>query len=712
MKDGNDIKDGEDAANSIEDRAGRLSARAQGAIAAAVLGAAIAAMYWPAVARGEFLADDWWFVAHYSLARWLNTFKGDWILGQWGTGAYYRPLVCGSMMLDDKIFGIWRPGGWHAVNLVIHWVNSWLLFAIMRRALGRRWWGAALAGALFFALYPRSPEAVYWISGRTVLLVMTFVLATVLLFIKEEDSKVAQASTPANSKLKRWWRWSYLTTALACLTTETSLTIPLILTAVVIFHSPGSIDVRRRRRISLIDDWKKDGRALRANLIPAARRLAPYYAIIIVYFAWRWAALGGPGGYPEQKAGLLSLRALAIPLSHYVYALMNPARYHVPAELFWPVAGWVVLLGLAVIAARRRMPGGLALGVWWMIVALGPYINLALVDEERGRFIYPAAAGFFLAAAAAGAAAWRWIALQSRPAAAALAAIVIIGMGGLYVKNLRGQVANWDEASRTSRRIIDTVMEKYPAPPKGKPMIFAHVDMDPNRKTSLHAIRGALLYPTPMLPTPFGKIYGAKGTPLESWGWGMIPEGTPPAGSPFVLIDQENEVTIYETGESYSNEWEAKEIEKFWTFHTLGSAKINLVPNDRSYLKVLKPYNDELIGKYPSWPMLEFSAWSDFETTEKRTEYLKQIAQDGVKWYSLNITYQREGPNDYLALSDDQGSRRIIFDVLLNESNTPIDKRIPLGLDFNGIHFYITPIKYGGVVKIYNIELMTTEILN
>src|SRR5690606_16086185 len=122
------------------------------------------------------------------------------------------------------------------------------------------------------------------------------------------------------------------------------------------------------------------------------------------------------------------------------------------------------------------------------------------------------------------------------------------------VKTLREQIGYWDKASRTSRRIIDTVLEKYPAPPKGKPMIFAHVDMDPTRKTSLHSIRGALLYPTPMLPTPFGKIYGAKGTPLEAWGWGMIPDGAPPPGSPFVLIDRENQVTIYETGESAARE--------------------------------------------------------------------------------------------------------------------------------------------------------------
>src|SRR5690606_2132929 len=129
------MTDNASESNHVKNTADRESALprprfdAAGWIAASVLGVAIAALYWPAVARGEFLADDWWFVSHYTLGRWLATFRGDWILGQWGTGAYYRPLIAGSMMLDDFLFGIWQPGGWHAVNLVIHWANAWLLFA-------------------------------------------------------------------------------------------------------------------------------------------------------------------------------------------------------------------------------------------------------------------------------------------------------------------------------------------------------------------------------------------------------------------------------------------------------------------------------------------------------------------------------------------------------------------------------------------------------
>ncbi|GAB4323917.1 MAG: hypothetical protein Kow0059_19350 [Candidatus Sumerlaeia bacterium] len=586
------VADGRPASDSVP-----VASAPGGAAAAALLAAVIAAFYWPAVVRGEFLADDWWFVSHYSLRRWLATFKGDWLFGTWGWGAYYRPLVAGAMYLDDCLWGIFHPGGWHLTNLALHWANAWLLFAVARRLIRPDLWPAALAGALLFALHPRFPEAVYWISGRTVLLAMTFILATALLFLTEEEAwwienerlrpagggsqegPLSSGAAPEARTTARWkrCRWSWLTSILACLSSETALTIPPIVTVLMIFgagrSTPGGRDAgallrpsNQRRRPSALDDWTTDLRALRRSWPGALSRLAPYYLIAAVYFVWRWAALGGPGGYPEQKAGLLSLRAVLIPLAQYPYALAAPARYHVPDDLFYPVAVWTAAVAVAALLWRRRLPPALSAGVWWMLAALAPYVNLALTDYERGRFLYPAGAGFFLAAAGLGEAAWRGLAEPARRLVRVLIPGAALIIAAVFGPLLREQVGYWDQASATSRRLIQSVFEWFPVPPPDKPMIFAQDNMNPVEKTPLHAIRGALLYPTPMLPTPFGKLYGAKGTPLGWWGWGMIPEGAPPPGSPMLIVHYGSRLTIapYECGPSSVHTWTADQIQREW----------------------------------------------------------------------------------------------------------------------------------------------------
>ena len=75
----------------------------------------------------------------------------------------WHPLTWLSHMLDVQLYGV-NPGPHHLTNLVLHIVNSILLFGLLHRmtgALGRSAFVAAL-----FAIHPLHVESVAWVAER------------------------------------------------------------------------------------------------------------------------------------------------------------------------------------------------------------------------------------------------------------------------------------------------------------------------------------------------------------------------------------------------------------------------------------------------------------------------------------------------------------------------------------------------------------------
>ena len=88
----------------------------------------------------------------------------------------YRPVTTLTYLLNYSVFGNGdRPFGYHAVNLVLHAVNVWLLFTLVWH-IGRRFWPAFCTAAIW-AVHPIGTEAVTNIIGRADLLAAFGVLA-------------------------------------------------------------------------------------------------------------------------------------------------------------------------------------------------------------------------------------------------------------------------------------------------------------------------------------------------------------------------------------------------------------------------------------------------------------------------------------------------------------------------------------------------------
>jgi hypothetical protein len=93
---------------------------------------------------------------------------------------HWQPLTTLSHMLDVSLFGM-RPGGHHATSLVLHILNTLLVFAVLQSMTGARWRSAFVAA--LFALHPLHVEPVAWASARRDVLSTLFGLLSMLAYV-------------------------------------------------------------------------------------------------------------------------------------------------------------------------------------------------------------------------------------------------------------------------------------------------------------------------------------------------------------------------------------------------------------------------------------------------------------------------------------------------------------------------------------------------
>ena len=94
---------------------------------------------------------------------------------------FYRPFSSLSYWLDLKIWSF-NPAGFHLTNILIHTINTIILYFILLNIGFSRI--ASFLSSLLFSLFPFHFENVSWISGRTDLLSFLFASLSVLFFIK------------------------------------------------------------------------------------------------------------------------------------------------------------------------------------------------------------------------------------------------------------------------------------------------------------------------------------------------------------------------------------------------------------------------------------------------------------------------------------------------------------------------------------------------
>ena len=156
-----------------------------GAGAAAVLALVCAAAYWNSF-RADLLFDNQTIILkdpRLAALSWQGV-RDIFTHHYWWPSLeshLYRPVTTLSYWLNYSVFGNGAgPSGYHAVNLLLHWLNAMLAFSLTRAVSGRAW--PALIGAAVFACHPLTVESVTNVVGRADLLAAMSILGGVLLY--------------------------------------------------------------------------------------------------------------------------------------------------------------------------------------------------------------------------------------------------------------------------------------------------------------------------------------------------------------------------------------------------------------------------------------------------------------------------------------------------------------------------------------------------
>src|SRR6186713_1557803 len=121
------------------------------------------AIYWPVFGNEFVNYDDTNYITENPhVLHGLNWSDLKWAFTTGHTG-YAHPVTWLTHQLDYQIFGGWA-GGHHFTNLLIHTVNSLLLFLLFWR-ITRDLWPSAFVAALF-AIHPLHVESVAWAAER------------------------------------------------------------------------------------------------------------------------------------------------------------------------------------------------------------------------------------------------------------------------------------------------------------------------------------------------------------------------------------------------------------------------------------------------------------------------------------------------------------------------------------------------------------------
>ncbi len=177
----------------------------------------------------------------------------------------YRPLTVLSYSVNYWLGGM-APGGYHAVNLVVHLLNGAMAFFLALRILG----SAPAAGlvAATFLLHPVQTEAVDGVVGRAELLVAAFCLLAFLLHIRatSEEGRFRGGLYAA----------SLCAALLACLAKEQGV----VLLGILVAHDV-MVHLRQGNTATVLgfvaSNW---------------RRYVPYAGVVALYVAIRVAATG------------------------------------------------------------------------------------------------------------------------------------------------------------------------------------------------------------------------------------------------------------------------------------------------------------------------------------------------------------------------------------------------------------------------------------
>ncbi|MFH1359667.1 MAG: tetratricopeptide repeat protein [Candidatus Omnitrophota bacterium] len=293
---------------------------------------------------------------------------------------YYRPLSDIFSKSEYFFFGL-NPRGYHVINILLHVLNSFLIFYLLNLVMREK--KIALGVALLFLIHPSQTESVTYISGVSDLLFSLFCIGGLIFYILSvwQERKYAQNIL---------YGLFLLIFAVALLIKEQSVALLFL---VILFEA-------------FIQDKAKE--------LPKTKfvRLSGAFIIFLGYLLLRQKALGSALPSLLAYKGEWMLKLLSVPriLLTYLRIILFPVDLHfyrtvdILKPVLWPWLGFLLCLILIVLLLRAMPKAQLNFGFFaiaWFFAVLLPVCVVPMLAEYSyawtpEHFLYLPLAGFFL----------------------------------------------------------------------------------------------------------------------------------------------------------------------------------------------------------------------------------------------------------------------------------------------------------------------------
>ena len=385
------------------------------------------------ILNAYFLSDDFTQIG--------RVLAGDFSV-TWGEshGGFFRPLFILSYVLD--VF-LWERNqfGFHLTNLVLHVLNSFLVYLIADELTKSQQRNFSLAAGFIFLLHPSHTEAVSWISGRADLLATFFCLLALLPYLSHLRTK--RVLPLALSLLSFWF---------ALLSKESAVCLPLLI-LVLTFALNKTSDFR-------------------ATLARSLKYTLVFVGVFAVYLSVRTFMIGAlVGGYGAGQHLTFTHSVIVSQLLRFSLRIFFPgfalrsmpfleARWLSPALI---VIGSALALLTTIVLMRRSIRrrafelsrhNAFLLLMWLLFLcSLLPAINLRInvYDTQGERFLYLSSIFFALALG---------YLIEKLFANKKLRLAFLSCLLLFYFVALRKTNGEWNETAQLSRNIINEIVNQ------------------------------------------------------------------------------------------------------------------------------------------------------------------------------------------------------------------------------------------------------------
>lgn len=403
------------------------------------------AVYWPVKDYGFIGIDDDQYVTHNTMVIPGLTTKGLREAFSLDTEPYWHPLTWISHMLDTELYGL-NPRGHHWNNLLLHILNTLLLFMLLKILTGSIWCSGAVA--LLFAIHPLNVESVVWVASRKNLLGAFWGLLSLLCYSR-------YVTHPGFV----WYGALLISFGLGLMAKPMLVTLPFLLLM---------IDIWPLGRLNLKFIQPSSGSFLQKRGIyrPAPFRVilekAPLALLSIASVLVSILAAQGRNILISREAFPVSLRIEngLVSLVTYASKMIWPsdlAFFHPYPDSIpnWESIGSGVLifaLSLVFIFKSRRAPF-LLVGWAWYLITLLPVIGIVqqgIWPAWADRFAYIPLVGLFMVVVwALSSLSWGRHRIRIAVIAGSLVAVSLLGISS------RHQILYWGNDERLFRRAVE-----------------------------------------------------------------------------------------------------------------------------------------------------------------------------------------------------------------------------------------------------------------